>query len=191
MATIILILFILYTLACVADGPDVKPKWKEWLGKRLKVMSNALYPIQYGPSIEDIDNPFMRQPIQVVPGNTMLIQSDIKFGVCDFGRFGRAVAQAERLEIIERQVRFSKLLKISINDMLMNIGRMAYRQGLVSLKLTSNYETVVLHGEMRITEPDRLMCRCPFVLFEGVEITMPDPQAFVDMELVDMQQIQL
>lgn len=29
------ILFILYTIGCCLDGPDLKPVWKKWLGKKL------------------------------------------------------------------------------------------------------------------------------------------------------------
>lgn len=35
MLVIIFSLFVLYTLACVADGQDVKPMWQSWLGDRL------------------------------------------------------------------------------------------------------------------------------------------------------------
>ena len=35
MIYLIFILFILYTIACCIDGPDLKPLWKTWLGKKL------------------------------------------------------------------------------------------------------------------------------------------------------------
>ena len=35
MIALIFVLFVMYTLACVADGPDVKPLWKRWLGEKL------------------------------------------------------------------------------------------------------------------------------------------------------------
>ena len=47
MATTIFTLFVLYTLACVMDGQDVKPKWKNWLGGKLESMANDLKPIKY------------------------------------------------------------------------------------------------------------------------------------------------
>ena len=43
----IFILFVLYTLACIADGPDVKPLWKRWLGRKLEGFANELKPIDY------------------------------------------------------------------------------------------------------------------------------------------------
>ena len=35
MIYLIFILFILYTTGCCLDGPDLKPVWKKWLGKKL------------------------------------------------------------------------------------------------------------------------------------------------------------
>lgn len=32
---ILVILFIIYTICVCLDGPDLKPKWKHWLGSRL------------------------------------------------------------------------------------------------------------------------------------------------------------
>lgn len=40
-------LFILYTIACIMDGQDVKPLWKKWLGSKLEIMANELKPIRY------------------------------------------------------------------------------------------------------------------------------------------------
>jgi hypothetical protein len=40
-------LAILYTIACVMDGPDVKPLWKRWLGSKLEAQANKLKPINY------------------------------------------------------------------------------------------------------------------------------------------------
>ena len=40
-------LFILYTLACIADGQDVKPIWKRWLGGKLEQYADRLKPIDY------------------------------------------------------------------------------------------------------------------------------------------------
>ena len=40
-------LFILYTIACIMDGQDVKPLWKKWLGSKLIIMANRLWPIRY------------------------------------------------------------------------------------------------------------------------------------------------
>lgn len=43
----VFVLFVMYTLACVADGPDVKPKWKFWLGCRLEKEALKYKPIAY------------------------------------------------------------------------------------------------------------------------------------------------
>lgn len=45
--TFLFFLFIGYTLACIADGPDVKPLWKKWLGWKLERYANKLKPINY------------------------------------------------------------------------------------------------------------------------------------------------
>ena len=38
---------ILYMLACIADGQDVKPLWKRWLGSKLEGWADNLKPIDY------------------------------------------------------------------------------------------------------------------------------------------------
>ncbi len=38
---------ILYMLACIADGQDVKPLWKRWLGGKLEGWADKLKPIEY------------------------------------------------------------------------------------------------------------------------------------------------
>lgn len=40
-------LFVLYTIACCMDGPDLKPLWKRWLGKKLEGYADSLNPIDY------------------------------------------------------------------------------------------------------------------------------------------------
>ena len=46
-AIIYITLGILYMLACVADGQDVKPLWKRWLGLKLADIADGFYPIDY------------------------------------------------------------------------------------------------------------------------------------------------
>ena len=45
--TTIFTLFVLYTIACCMDGPDLKPLWKRWLGMKLEAKANSLHPINY------------------------------------------------------------------------------------------------------------------------------------------------
>lgn len=47
MVVLIFVLFVLYTIACCLDGPDLKPKWKRWLGAKLEQKANELKPIKY------------------------------------------------------------------------------------------------------------------------------------------------
>lgn len=47
MTITIFTLFVLYTVACCMDGPDLKPKWKKWLGGKLERLANYYYPINY------------------------------------------------------------------------------------------------------------------------------------------------
>ena len=44
MIYLIFILFILYTIACCMDGPDLKPIWKKWLGKKLYHKAEYFWP---------------------------------------------------------------------------------------------------------------------------------------------------
>ena len=47
MVILIFVFFVLYTLACIADGPDVKPLWKRRLGLKLERWADSLKPIDY------------------------------------------------------------------------------------------------------------------------------------------------
>lgn len=47
MVILIFTLFVLYTIACCLDGPDLKPRWKRSLGLQLRDMANNLHPIDY------------------------------------------------------------------------------------------------------------------------------------------------
>lgn len=47
MIILIFTLFVLYTIACCLDGPDLKPRWKRSLGLQLRDMANNLHPIDY------------------------------------------------------------------------------------------------------------------------------------------------
>ena len=38
---------ILYIIACVMDGQDVKPLWKKWVSRRLEKAANYFFPIKY------------------------------------------------------------------------------------------------------------------------------------------------
>lgn len=38
---------VIYTIACCMDGPDLKPKWKHWLGVKLEGYADSLKPIDY------------------------------------------------------------------------------------------------------------------------------------------------
>ena len=44
MIYLIFILFILYTIACCMDGPDLKPLWKKWLGEKLYHKAKHFWP---------------------------------------------------------------------------------------------------------------------------------------------------
>lgn len=46
-AVIYITLGVLYTIACVLDGQDVKPLWKRWLGSKLENYADKLKPINY------------------------------------------------------------------------------------------------------------------------------------------------
>ena len=46
-AIIYITLGVLYTIACVMDGQDVKPLWKRWLGSKLESYADRLKPINY------------------------------------------------------------------------------------------------------------------------------------------------
>ena len=84
MATIIFALFVLYTLACVMDGQDVKPKWKGWLGGKLEGMANELKPINYclphSPLCPKYVSPFERAIYQNNVAGMQMLQCSFVLG---------------------------------------------------------------------------------------------------------------
>ena len=46
-ATTYIICGVLYIIACVMDGQDVKPLWKKWVSRRLEKSANYFFPIKY------------------------------------------------------------------------------------------------------------------------------------------------
>ena len=188
MAITIFILFVLYTLACIADGPDVKPIWKKWLGKRLERMANKYYPIQYVQRpMPEIDNPFMRQTIQIQPAETKLIKSNAAFKVFPDIMLGSRDSRV----FSDSQVKFSRCIKDGIDHILYNIGKEAFRLGLVKCELVADrHDEVILFGEMKIVEPEHSMFSNPYVLFENSKIEVRYPELFIDMGLIEEEQIQ-
>ena len=55
MIYLIFSLFILYTVLCCLDGPDLKPKWQNWLGQKLHDYGNKY--VSYKPIDLPIDLP--------------------------------------------------------------------------------------------------------------------------------------
>lgn len=47
LGTLYIVCGIIYTIACVMDGQDVKPLWKKWVGKKLEKAANFFFPIKY------------------------------------------------------------------------------------------------------------------------------------------------
>lgn len=185
MMIVVFVLFVLYTLACIADGPDVKPKWKKWLGKKLEKMANRCYPIQYHP-MPEIDNPFVRQTIQITPAETKLIKSNVMFQVFPDIMLGKMDSRI----FSENQVKFSHCIKEGIDNILYNIGKEAFRIGLVKFELMADrHESAILFGEMKVVEPECSMFPNPYVLFENSKIEVRYPEPFIDMGLIKEEQI--
>lgn len=81
-------LFVLYTLACIADGPDVKPLWKRWLGWKLERWANGLKPIDYCQKVsckyyqEYLSRPRPSQqiPLECSTSKVRLLEKTYKIG---------------------------------------------------------------------------------------------------------------
>ena len=61
MIYLIFTLFIFYTICCCLDGPDLKPKWKKWLGNKLHSLGDNY--VQQPKDVLPIDVP--KIPIEV------------------------------------------------------------------------------------------------------------------------------
>ena len=84
------------------------------------------------------------------------------------------------------QVRFSRCIKEGINHILLDIGKEAFRLGLVKCELVADrHDEVILFGEMKIVEPEHSMFPNPYVLFENSKIEVRYPEPFIDMGLIE------
>lgn len=66
MIYIIFILFVLYTFCCCLDGPDLKPKWQDWLGDKLHQYVNQF--VKYIPYY----------PLDEIPMNVKIYEQHIE-----------------------------------------------------------------------------------------------------------------
>ena len=76
--TVIITLFVLYTIGCCLDGPDLKPKWKEWLGTRLYRLSDSLHPIpRYVLPPQPLEVEVTRFDARKVESNFLITENDM------------------------------------------------------------------------------------------------------------------
>ena len=66
MIYILLSIFILYTICCCLDGPDLKPIWQDWLGNKLHKYGNQF--VKYTPYY----------PLDEIPMNVKIYEQHIE-----------------------------------------------------------------------------------------------------------------
>ena len=120
-------LAILYAIACVMDGPDVKPLWKRWLGSKLEAQANKLKPINYCNRADCLyylnwTPPQKHEPIQVdtfdrkyieqvvLIGEDDLFRAAIRDGYCGGRSYGKSY-EKELLIENAKEVCFDKLME--------------------------------------------------------------------------------
>lgn len=103
MIIIIFILFILYTLACIADGPDVKPILKTRIGNYLRNKADKLCTVRYcHPECCS----FIRRSLDHISRNSFC---DIEVVTCNLERI------VHRIRIDERTAYYYKTGQSAIN----------------------------------------------------------------------------
>lgn len=112
-ASIIIFLFILYTLACIADGQDVKPLWKRWLGRKLEKMADSLHPIDYCiPAACKFGNRFRTPEYHPTTFDSARIEKNVMITECQLAEaafranFGEPFPMYEYRKLIEEGKRF-------------------------------------------------------------------------------------
>ncbi len=79
---------ILYTIACVMDGQDVKPLWKRWAGKKLEKAANYFSPIKYVTETKyvpmPLPTPFERCNYDHLTFDAVKVQSQAMISEGDF-----------------------------------------------------------------------------------------------------------
>lgn len=117
-------LAILYTIACVMDGSDVKPLWKRWLGSNLETQANKLKPINYcnradclyylnwtppqkhGPiQVDTFDRKRIEQVVLI--GEDDLFRAAIRDGYCGGRSYGKSYEKEILIEMLRRSASIS------------------------------------------------------------------------------------
>ena len=79
---------ILYTIACVMDGQDVKPLWNRWAGKKLEKAANYFSPIKYVTETKyvpmPLPTPFERCNYDHLTFDAVKVQSQAMISEGDF-----------------------------------------------------------------------------------------------------------
>lgn len=120
-------LAILYTIACVMDGSDVKPLWKRWLGSNLEAQANKLKPINYCNradclyylnwtppqkhghiQVDTFDRKHIEQVVLI--GEDDLFRAAIRDGYCGGRSYGKSY-EKELLIENAKEVCFDKLME--------------------------------------------------------------------------------
>lgn len=144
---LLFLLFVGYTLACIADAPDVKPLWKHWLGGKLESYANQLKPINYChkalcPFIKRVNTPQIHFISDTLEKNVMIDEGEM-FEVAQQEEFNRRYNKPI-------PTRFTRQYKINEGKEMCTNAILEAIPHYIDIKVDedSYYPGVVIHGEL-------------------------------------------
>lgn len=147
-AIIYITLGVLYTVACVMDGQDVKPLWKRWLGSRLESYANKLKPINYCNTCKC---KFAQIAYEQPSWKTQLIAKEYRIGESE-------MMQALRDEQFAKHSRFPLPPSRTVDGLVENAKRQIVRSLLstaesyitIEVNKEKHYPTIYLYGSLYV-----------------------------------------
>jgi len=148
MIYLIFSLFILYTILCCLDGPDLKPKWQNWLGHKLHKYADNY--VSYAP-VETFSLPKYEIPIYETRYVPLKIQS--------YARVSE-IAEMELYGYLKEKDRYLELVKKNCIEGLLDQIR-EHQDELINIEEIRNPydETIDIRAEIQVcTKKENYRC---------------------------------
>ena len=148
MIYLIFSLFILYTVLCCLDGPDLKSKWQNWLGHKLHNYADKY--VSYTP-VKDFSLPTYEIPIYETRYVPLKIQCYTR---------GSQIAEMELYGYFKEKDRYLKLVKKNCVEELLDQIR-KHQDELIKIEEIRNpYNgTIDIRGEIQVCTKKKKCCR--------------------------------
>ena len=138
MIYLIFSLFVLYTVLCCLDGPDLKPKWQNWLGHKLHKYADKY--VSYAPL--EFSLPTYEIPIYETRYVPLKIQSHTRVS---------EIAQMELYGYLNEKDRYLELVKKNCIEGLLDQIRNHQDELITIEEIRNPYDrTIDIRGEIQV-----------------------------------------